>query len=521
MEKLKNLKNSLLKTCEFDTAKTLELATFWYFSLPVWIYLVGSSKAWVTLVFSIFYFLTAYKLHRLPKASFGDGKINLSLFSIIGVIALIFLWGHICGQGSLGKQTADWYKHNAMFNSLIKYEWPIFHPIEKGANKGFYVVYYFGYYIYSALFGKLFGYLPGLRSQVITANLGLFIAVMWAFRGLGALKIRYMLFLILFSGLDLFGNMYVHGKPFMFGQHLEFWIRPWQFSGSQSQFAWVPQHMITSWAFAGIIYNQIVKKHSSKHSLLWFSLTAFWSPFATIGLFCFYAYHMAADFLRNKKLKDTFSFENLFGIGLLLLMMIYLSSGVMNHPSGRVDPVWPRFFRSVFLFASFEFLPLFLYLFLPFFKEYKTDKRFIFIIMSLTMFGLLYYKFGTFNDLCMRGVMPSLFIFMILLLDFLRKSKTMLPKWALIPFFLYYGAGAFNAISEMKYVYHPVAPRFHMIWESPNLSPFGTQYYALPESPFFKYLTVGKGEGIPVSSKDIDHMKASGKEAVKTYLLKK
>lgn len=492
---------------------SLESLSFLYLFLSFAIYFLTVLELKFSLLLGLCLFLGGlnfyrqlYRVDPKPIHYYFSGRWALP------ILLYLALWIWDSGQGAFTGQSTDHLKHNAMLNSLMHFDWPVFHPYQHDADHGFYLVYYLGYYIYPALVGKLTGdWFTALHSHFFFTFIGLALILGWVSRILKGLPWWTLFFLIFFAGFDVISFKLMHGRFEVWPKHIEFWSHPWQFSGNHTLLFWVPQHMIAGWLPTAILFCAYHERWSLSRLLVWPSLSFWWSAFTPIGLIPFLGlilFRKAKQFHFSPliTMRDSLSIENFFlGAIPTLICVLNYTGLLMDVPAGPIPGKlmsWAEFTpRAIFFWLSEAGLYT-LALGIAW-KSYKNSERALLVTLGMTAFLCLFYRMGVWNDFCMRASIPILFGIQLMMMDLWNRPwKTMGISYAKLTTFALFLVGMISSINELQFSYSPVRPTHILAWDALHFDP---QYLSSSQTFFFKKL-VREKRG---SAREIDAVKAS------------
>jgi hypothetical protein len=341
---------------------------------------------------------------------------------MIGGICLI--WLTIAGIGGFVPQDYDWNKHNTVLNSLILKPWPTIYRVYKVDIP---LIYYIGYYLPAALIGKIGGWFWANVALFVWSFVGLFIALLWFCILVRRVTYAVLAVFIVFSGLDVIGKGFsVYTQMWRLNpsswQHIDPWTGFIQYSSNATLLNWVPHQALAGWIITGMLLYCLVRLRRREIILLPFGLSAFWSPFVTIGLIPY----LVLDFLIDKepwgqRIRRLFSIPNLVGIVALAITGFYFASKVIQASpiitqdlfSGlSIDGIAGTKLDAVIFVLFFCLLEFGLYVMILYRSGVVDDERWrwMFDITVLTLCILPWFKFGVYNDLVMRASIPALFV---------------------------------------------------------------------------------------------------------------
>lgn len=368
----------------------------------------------------------------------GPGDLKLRHLLLVFLAALVLLG--ISGVGGYGYQDRDWAKHNAVFKSLVQRPWPVMHQINSRDSVP--LVYYIAFYLPAAYVGKLGGWEMANRALFLWALLGLVLAMLW-FVAL-ARRVRRLLLFILFSGLDIVGQLTVapiiaHIRPDyqLDWGHIEWWSLGWQYSSNVTLLFWVPNQALAGWLVSAIFMETMLHSPQKKYVLFYLGLAGLWSPFVILGVLPF----LLADFLTQEdtlpqRLRRYVAWPNLCGMGLLAVIGLFYSAKLYDMPPSLGSGVSHGFVWSFaentlekilipIVIAVFCLLEFGLYAMLIRKSGLAWDRKsrglFLAAVVCLSLWP--FYRLGALNDLVMRVSIPALFFLAVFLARALNTAE--------------------------------------------------------------------------------------------------
>lgn len=345
-------------------------------------------------------------------------KINHFFVNNKILLLIIVCWISLSGVGGIGYQNGDYEKHNAIIHDLINFNWPIKYFIDSKTTP---LVYYLGYYIIPGLIGKLTNFALANVLIFCWTFIGVFLALKLFQKITANYSLINILLFVLFSGMDAIGFVITNEHLFKFGDQIEWYARfgVWQYSSNTTLLFWVPQHALVGWISVALLYLS-QKTQSLNNVLLIWSLTLLWSPFIFLGLLPF----CILIFLTSSNKKSVFSFKNLFGVVVVGIMISYFYAGYRTNIS---DFVWNYHYSWVENIGKFSLFLIFdLLFFVSLIGRYiynipKLKNWFFVAVIFLCILPI--YRYGQYNDLVTRSSIPSLFIVLIGISQFLFSVK--------------------------------------------------------------------------------------------------
>jgi hypothetical protein len=248
-------------------AKTLRTLSIIYLMLPNFVFYYSwttTSIAVAGIVLLVYILFDEFK-----EPSFGT-EAAFDLKDILIVLTFALILTAISGINGYFYQSKDYWAHNAKFQELFTYRWPVRLPDDTSAV----ISYYYGFYVVPSLFSKLAGHI----SEVVIffwTFIGLALGIGWLYLSVHK-KILYV-WLILCLGdlprvfmalLNLFsGSLYSLD---------EFGIENW--SVFENLF-WVPNQVIPALIIAGMFMYVLLKNGNISLLVLPIALSFWWAIF--------------------------------------------------------------------------------------------------------------------------------------------------------------------------------------------------------------------------------------------------
>lgn len=306
----------------------------------------------------------------------------------------------------------DWEKHYAVFNSLIQNSWP---PVVELGEQTWFLRYFPAYYVLPALFAKILGSQLLTVSMFIWTATGLFTALFLAFSHLQQ-KPRHLfvaaLIFFFFAGLDIVGAWLNGYVPPLYPHWPQIWISWGEIWPALTGIAWTPQHVLGGWVGACLfLYN---RRLAVEYSAVIIVIISLWSAFPAIGLI-----PIAVWALIKEGYRAALTPQNLLTAPIVAVSVaMYLMQGAGAVP---LMFVWEHSGFSIsgfVIFCVFEFLLILGILYFLMKKE-----RDLIITLACFLVCLCLIRFGVYNDLLMRGAIPSICIMSILVFRALLGSQ--------------------------------------------------------------------------------------------------
>ncbi len=417
---------------------------YFYVGLPFLIFVLGWLQwfiAWPILAIFLFSFYSILKSYLPDNKHFNNffsGRYTILLALLIIVIYIFF-----SGIGSYSFQNEDHHYRNAIFQDLVKKQWPVVYQIKGFAaenpleGKQALLVYYLGYWLPAAVVGKLFGLEWGRFFLFLWSVLGVFLIyyflcqyfkkytlkVLWLFIGWGSLY--FLGTLCSFPVKDfLKGDAYLWAGNLLFAD------------GTTGLIYWTFNQTIVPWLIILLIINQF----NAKTIIFLTSLLFFSGPFSFIGFLPFAAYFI----LKNesfkivnfqeviKQLSKYFSFENTIGaFSILLISYLYFSANSSGNVFNLVVPPFTTYF--VFMFLSVGIILILIY--------NQNQANFLYYLIVFILLILPFFQLGFGLDFTARASIPAMFLLMLLVGQYLIHSQKSARKYAVFFYLLVSGIG--------------------------------------------------------------------------------
>jgi hypothetical protein len=403
------------------------------------------------------------------------------------VIVICAVWVALSGAGGFGYQTSDYMSHNGRLQDLVRLQWPVSYP-DAGA-----LVYYIGYYLPCALLGKFAGLGVASRTMYLWTLSGVVLSAFWIVRLFGGHRIWPVALFTVFAGLSVVGFPLLGQDSRL--SSWEWWSIHDVYLARQSttfQLFWAPHQVVPAWLLCLTLYWTTVVRREPGPAAFLVSLGCLWTPFATMGLVPFLLASVLSFPLR--RLRAFLSFENVFGVGLLvgLFGVYYLGGSATTNPHAWL---WQKVqlgdrHRLVRLAAFYvlEFGVL-IGLLGTRWRDFDRARRLWFVAMGLVLFLSPLFVYGLWNDLHARGIVPSLVVLFIFCVDALTGVslddilRTRRPAITAIACML-----AVGALTPVPWFVAGIREfgRAQPAKSVPDLMP--QQYLGPTDSPFFRYL---------------------------------
>lgn len=436
-----------------------------YILLPFLIFAIGwfGKRYWVfiapILVFCYWKACKDTKQFWIPQFN-KDNFIKIAF-----IIFIIFVWVYYSGIGRFVFQNGDHNCRNAVYETLVQYDWPIYNydvNVEKwGINTtATSLIYYIGFWLPSAVIGKVFGVDAGYGFQAFWAILGIVLIYYFICARKEKLLVWPLAILLFFSGLDIVGQYLVGTDVFALANdaHLEWWVEPYQYSSITTQLYWVYNQSIPAWLCTILAFAQ----GNNRSIIFILACCMISSTFPFVGLLVLVLYWMfsrrytevyAKSFkIRVKQyiyalIKDTFTIQNVLGGGIVgIFSFLYLSANTSSSQLMSESVYGVVYDNHLAKYLMFILVEVGIY-FIVIYKYQKHNGLYFVILISLLIIPPI--KVGAAGDFCMRVSIPALFILMLMVMDTLEKSKRKKDLLVLISLLVTLVIGGITPIHEV------------------------------------------------------------------------
>lgn len=469
-----------------------------YLLIPVIIFLVGNVKLFISIPLSVLLIGVLFKtLKNFPKI---ETKLWDNKYRTIIIAFIIFAWVMFSGVGGFIWQNVFDHKfRNAFFVDLVNRPWPVII-----GNKA--LVYYSGFWMPAVLVGKIFGLTAGYAFQVFWAFLGIFIAFFMICEYLKKVKVRNLLILIFYSGLDIL-MVYINNrlllKPeyameiseiFKNATHIELTFFVFNSSSNTTLLFWLYNQIVPFWV--GMML--LLKCQSTKSIGFIYALMLLFSPFPLVPLTFVVLYFIfrkneeivEKNLIKNafKKIKYAISFDNIVSSILLAIIVIYFKSNISVNKLQLLELKQNTFLEFAIYFI-FEYV---VYLVFIIKKNYKDP--ILYILGALTIF-MPFITLGNSYDFAWRTCIPFAFYIMLLVMKEFNSDNT--HKFVKVILFLVLAVGAVTPFLEFERTYmhekdvlrdRDIARSTELNTSFNELSECYTNFIGMTDSIFYKYL---------------------------------
>ena len=420
-------------------AKTITIPYPWIFAsallfltVPLFMFFMGYLRLSVgiplTLIFAGIVLFSVSDCLNDPngrKLSRYDNDLKIPVSYLAGFAVTALALSFVSGTGEYIFTIQDHEYRRAILRDLVNYDWPVIYNYSTQTNPdviNFFglasgqraFTYYFIYWMPSALAGKMFGFEFANVVLLIWNALGIFLSFLTASVALKRCTAAVPFMFVFFSGLDIIPNAVNLIAPYKGWFWLEGWVPCMAYISNFRELASVFNQMIPCF----LIVSLLLISHNSRSFGLTAGILFAYSPWAVFGILPIVVAMVFSEKLRanriTKTLTNTFSPVN---IASALLLLVIFGSYYMSNSNAVSERAFAwEYFESIpaFIFAYLAFIAVEV---LPFvILLYKGEKKSpVFWAATATLLLIPCYQITTMNDFNMRGSMPALFMFCILL----------------------------------------------------------------------------------------------------------
>ena len=380
-----------------------------YLAIPVFLILFSFFSAPFVLLSAVALVLLVFGMY---KSHYEGGNIDLHLQTLSRywpLLLICFTIAYLSLVYPFYRQ--DWGKHFAVLNALAQGSWP---PIIEFKEQTWFLRYYVAWYAFPALAAKIIG-LQSLTvaTAVIWTATGLFIALLLAFHNIRKTWPLFVgaLIFFFFSGLDIIKILFTHHIEPVTPHWLHWWPGIGHVGSNLSNITWVPQHITGACVATSLyIYNS---RLALQYSGVIVVMMALWSPFCAIGLAPAVVWAVLKE-----GYKPAFSRQNWLITPLLAIpVVLYLIQGAEQVPFMFA---WqhPDFSLTNFIwFCTVEFL-----LIMGVLYWFEREERTLLVILAMFLPLISLLHWGIFNELLLKGSIPTVCIIAILVANSLLKN---------------------------------------------------------------------------------------------------
>jgi hypothetical protein len=419
-----------------------------YLVAPLVVFLAGWFEWWVAvpLIGCVIYALKPL----VDSAAASRLPVTGSQLAI--ALAAGCLWTLLGGADHIAFANADWHVRDAVLHDLVASPWPVGYGVLDDRESLLRAP--VAFYLPAALVGKYLGLGAAHVAMGCWTALGaslFLLQVLSLIPSRPGAALTATAVIIMFSGLDIVGNLLNDGPRFRYDwnitTHLEWWAGKFQYSSMTTQLFWVPNHALGAWLAIGLLYrNQRSVAFNSILPILLVTL-ALWSPLSALGVLPFMLLRAGADSLRERSVALLHPKVWLPGmlVGLVIAGYLILDSSGIPHGLAvgeqNSNVAMDLLQQAQFFLLEAGFIGGAIF-------AMRRSAEIALALVILAMLPLLYLGPG--NDLVMRASIPSLAVLAIGACQALLTPPTCKvayrPKAMLIGFLL---VGAVTPVDEI------------------------------------------------------------------------
>ncbi len=440
---------------------------------------------------------------------------------LLGLGAVVVLTS---GIGGFTQRYYDAFGYDSVMRDLIELPLPAGYAELGEARKPAIPIYYVGHWLPSVVVGRIWGWNAAYVFYYFWAVIGVYLTVLWFQRIVGSRAVWVALLFLSFGGLDLLGYLATAQLPHQSGltwlDYLtatywwsigrgwwDHWTADFAFLSlgkevmkgvfyrfySLSSFLFDgPYHYLPGFLIFLMILYDLLRRHSLQRAGFLFAAFPISSLFMTLGKVPFLA--LAAV---QQRFRRVFSGLNLIcGAGVMLPLVLYYASLRTQTQQGwlwNVQDV-PRAFPYLLLYYLVEFD---LYAIVcprtrP--GAFALPRGYWYLALGLFLIAPI-YRFGEFNDLTTKVIMPAQLVFVTgLALALLHAETTPSQQWRrrVLAGLLYIGtlAEIGNIQRALEFGIHGQVPPLARVRHIDQVEPrrLVGQSAAEPDAFFWKYL---------------------------------
>ncbi|AEI51589.1 hypothetical protein [Runella slithyformis] len=392
-----------------------------YLSLPLLLFWWGWFAWWVALpsTLALLYFFFAF--WQTYAVSLRFSLPHKALIPLWSCLLLALVWTYLAGVGGFRPQHFDYYKHNLIFNNLIRHGPPVRYA------DGSYLCYSLAYYLPPAWVARWTGGLPYVHYVIFGwtwLGLGLVFTLLSRLNGW-----KMILLFLFFNSPEAILYIYDAAKAPDFLLFLkDLWSTDHTIELLQSpggllfhshveSFIATPQHALSAWLATGILLTVWKNSAARPFVILPFALVAlllYWSPFVAVGLL-----PLALYVFWDQKTPLPFSIPHVLRT---LVFVVLLTFPVLIFYAGHVPVTsanggWWNFLKTpkdvVFLviFVGLE-IGIWGFFIGNAFKNRDLPKRDLGLLLCalLTLLAAALYRYGPLNDFARRASLPAMLV---------------------------------------------------------------------------------------------------------------
>ena len=403
-----------------------------FLTIPLFMFFLGYLKLVVSIPLTlIFAGIVLYCVSDCMNGPDGnknwgsDKDLKIPLSYLIGFAVTALAVSFVSGAGEYIYTLQDHEYRRAILRDLINYDWPVIYNYNTQTNPEVIKIfgmasgqrafsYYFIYWMPAALAGKAFGFNVGNFVLYLWNSIGIFLCLLSTSAVIKKVTAWVPFIFIFFSGLDIIPNLVYELTHYSDWRWFEGFVTSMSYVSNFRELASVFNQMVPCFLVVAIL----LMSNNTRSMGLTAGILFCYSPWAVFGILPMVAAFLFGKNLRaskiSKTLYNTFSPANIASAVLILTIFgsYYMTnSGAVGYKGFAWEyfsnPGW--FILAYIVFILIEVIPFALIL-------YKREKNNpVFIAAFATLLILPFYRVSEMNDFTMRGSMPALFFFCILL----------------------------------------------------------------------------------------------------------
>lgn len=415
--------------------RVLMRTSYLYFLIPLYILLLFWLKWYVSIPLMLALGVATYYASKTFEAkTTGEYAKLFNCKKWIALGSIIIIINILSGAGGFFFQNWDYRTRNAILHDLINFDWPVKYAYSNAADidllgsKGIFS-YYFAFWLPGALVGKAFGFSIASAFMLLWQTAGVFIFFYLVSRHLGGVKMRYIIILLLFSGLDIFGKYIMvdvlHMSPppiYEVAGRIDIWTPDFGYSSFITQLFWVFNQSLPAWIATILLVSQV---HYKNYGYIASILLPF-APLPLLGLFYLMLIFIAfginfSGLVSLSRIKELMSKQSVLAfIAIIPVILLFLT-----NPNGQAKGI--VFARNGFsIDIVWEYL-LFIAIEVGYFVLLFNMKNYKLLLSALVFLAILpVFYVGMSRDLCNRASIPLLVILYLLVIrayDRFRPNK--------------------------------------------------------------------------------------------------
>ncbi len=403
-----------------------------FLTIPLFMFFLGYLKLVVSIPLTlIFAGIVLYCVSDCMNGPDGnknwgsDKDLKIPLSYLIGFAVTALAVSFVSGAGEYIYTLQDHEYRRAILRDLINYDWPVIYNYNTQTNPEVIKIfgmasgqrafsYYFIYWMPAALAGKAFGFNVGNFVLYLWNSIGIFLCLLSTSAVIKKVTAWVPFIFVFFSGLDIIPNLVYELTHYSDWRWFEGFVTSMSYVSNFRELASVFNQMVPCFLVVAIL----LMSNNTRSMGLTAGILFCYSPWAVFGILPMVAAFLFGKNLRaskiSKTLYNTFSPANIASAVLILTIFgsYYMTnSGAVGYKGFAWEyfsnPGW--FILAYIVFILIEVIPFALIL-------YKREKNNpVFIAAFATLLILPFYRVSEMNDFTMRGSMPALFFFCILL----------------------------------------------------------------------------------------------------------